>query len=303
MPDRIFLRCAHLLLHAALLLPLIASAQSDRWYRVEMLVFSYPAGGASEQWDATPDLAYPGSSRFLIYPGEERAAELDAGQPVPSPSVVPPTVLTPPAPVEPQSTAFAILPQSQREFAGKAAYMQRSGRYRVLFHEAWLQPMRGQASAVPIVLDRSGDGGPWPALQGTIKLYLSRYFYLETNLWLNTQGEYLPGAWRMPPPPLAPTSIKIEEPRQTQPGPGVLAQAIPPAPQTGVADTQFSAPESQALGPAYPFRHAVLLKQTRRMRSREVNYIDHPVFGVVVKVTPLEEAATETTAEGALPGV
>jgi hypothetical protein len=40
-------------------------------------------------------------------------------------------------------------------------------------------------------------------------------------------------------------------------------------------------------GPVYPYAHAVLLKQTRRMRSKEVNYIDHPMFGVVVKVTPL----------------
>ena len=52
--------------------------------------------------------------------------------------------------------------------------------------------MTDQANALPIVLDRSGDGGAWPELQGTIKLYVARYLYLETNLWLNTRGEYLP---------------------------------------------------------------------------------------------------------------
>ncbi|MBK6510018.1 MAG: hypothetical protein IPG06_11565 [Haliea sp.] len=96
--------------------------------------------------------------------------------------------------------------QAQQQLAGKANAMQRSGRYQILFHEVWTQPMYSEAESVPIVLDRSGDGGAWPALQGSIKLYLASYIYLETNLWLNTQGEYLPGSWRMPAPPLAPRS-------------------------------------------------------------------------------------------------
>ncbi|MFV0276095.1 MAG: CsiV family protein [Parahaliea sp.] len=40
-------------------------------------------------------------------------------------------------------------------------------------------------------------------------------------------------------------------------------------------------------GPLYPYRHAVLLRQSRRMRDGEAHYIDHPLLGVVVKVTPV----------------
>ena len=49
-----------------------ALAQNDRWFRVELLVFAnessiQPEGAAiAEQWDATPTLAYPLASRFLI---------------------------------------------------------------------------------------------------------------------------------------------------------------------------------------------------------------------------------------------
>ncbi len=39
--------------------------------------------------------------------------------------------------------------------------------------------------------------------------------------------------------------------------------------------------------PVYPYRHAVLLDQTRRMRSNETHYIDHPLLGVVIKFTPI----------------
>ncbi len=233
MPDRLSVQFARLLMATALLLPFFAQAQTESLYRVELLVFSYPGGGAAEQWEATPDLAYPESTRAL-------------------------TNATPTDPLHP--TPFTTLPPAQRELGGKAAEMQRSGRYRILFHEAWVQPMSGESGAVPIVLDRSGDGGEWPPLQGTIKLYMSSDLTLETNLWLNTQGEYLHSAWRMPPPPLAPSSI---EPL--------------PQPAGSVADDR-----------TYPYRHAVLLKQTQRMRSGEVSYIDHPMLGVVAKISPLD---------------
>jgi hypothetical protein len=89
--------------------------------------------------------------------------------------------------------------------------------------------------------------------------------YLETNLWLNTQGEYLHSAWRMPPPPVGPRSIE---------SPSAI---------------------SEQQDRAYPYRHAVLIKQTRHMRSGEVTYIDHPMMGVVVKITALSGAVPETT--------
>jgi Peptidoglycan-binding protein, CsiV len=219
------------------------------------MVFSYPAGGTAEQWDATPDLAYPETTRFLTSPGDRSAPPGTA----PNGSN---TSVEPSAAASLQPTPFAILPSTQREFASHADSMQRSGRYRILFHEAWLHPMMEQSAALPIVLDRSGDGGPWSELQGTIKLYLSNDINLETNLWLNTQGEYLHSVWRMPPPPLGPRSV---------------------------------APQSTESGPkdrTYPYRHAVLLKQTRLLRSGEANYIDHPMLGVIVKVMPLSETDT-----------
>ena len=37
--------------------------------------------------------------------------------------------------------------------------------------------------------------------------------------------------------------------------------------------------------PDYAFRHAVLVQQKRRMRSGELHYIDHPLLGILVKVS------------------
>jgi hypothetical protein len=262
MPDRCPVQFVRFLIGAALLLPLATQAQTEGLYQVELLVFSYPAGGTAEQWEATPDLAYPEATRFLTMPGERSAAALPVAD----------------APVPAQPPSFATLPATQREFASKADAMQRSGRYQILFHETWLQPMTNQSAAVPIVLDRSGDGGQWPALQGTITLYMSSDVNLETNLWLNTQGEYLHSMWRMPPPPLGPASSARETPLQTAP------------------ELHDTTANPVAPGSAYPFRHAVLLQQTRRMRSGEVNYLDHPMLGVVAKITALSEVEPEATA-------
>ena len=236
-----------------LLLSLGTQAQNEKWYRVEMLIFSNSGGSTSEDWEGTPILTYPARSRSLIDPDH---------QPATAPQGVGDT-LAANAEINnsPRPTPFVTQPGKQLEFRRAVAQMQRSGRYRKLFHKAWTQPIGRKSEAIPIVLDRSGDTEQWPALQGTIKLYVSRYLYLETNLWLNTRGEYLESAWSMPPPPLGPTT------------PGFVSQ------------------EAQS---EYPYRHAVLLQQTRRMRSKEVNYIDHPMFGVVVKVTPLAAPETES---------
>lgn len=296
MPDRSTAQIVRLLLVTMLLVPLLARAQSEQLYRVELLVFSQPpAGGSAEQWDGLPELSYPQRSRFLRYPGEQ--SPQGAAAPMSAAPGESTTATGNGQPTASQTDLFAALPSTQRELAGKAAAMQRSGRYRILFHEAWIQPMSGQADALPIILDQSGNGGAWPALQGSIKIYLSRYFYLETNLWLNTQGEYLQGSWRMPAPPVSPAREEVLQAplnryNTTAPSTASLQPTAIGA-QSPVAGQQA---EQEVTGPDYPYRHAVLLQQTRRMRSGQLAYIDHPLLGVLVQITPLagaEDASVE----------
>jgi hypothetical protein len=218
---------------------------------------------------------------------------------------------------------FVTLDEGYQEFRGKASALQRSGRHSVLFHETWVQAVGPETNSLPIVLDHSGDDQRWPPLQGTVKIYLTRYLHLETNLWLNTSGEYLPGTWQMPAPPFGPPSLVLEEegvvdiaaaiagmPAGGAPpdAAGDAAVAVKSAGDTAIVSvdelpgtnravgetSQGAAAVQEALGPVYPYRHAVLLEQTRRMRSGEVHYIDHPLLGVIIKFTPVsaEELAT-----------
>jgi hypothetical protein len=388
-----------------------AVAQGERWFRVELLVFAnesstQPEGAATaEQWDATPTLAYPLASRFLVdsdrvkkneaeFQGESLVDEYGrqiitiiadqsllegmdgnrAQTPSPAdeaPLTPAPAPLTPvyeggrPAGVSPSGmppsgsplggvepafdgsprlpTPFVLLSSDYQEFRSKAAKMQRSGRYSLLFHETWVQPVAAEANSLPIVLDHSGDTLEWPRMQGTITFFLSRYLHVQTNLWLNTAGEYLPGNWAMPAAPLGPPSLIIEEQELVN-----IAAAIGDLPETAVpnasdvleatgsgaearseAETIITAEMSQEsvaegmsgedpLAPeqdsevdelieeeplVYPYRHAVLLEQTRRMRSNEVHYMDHPLLGVIVKFTPVTAKELGVIAAAQAPSV
>ncbi len=219
----------------------------------------------------------------------------------------------------PLPPAFTRLPTR----ALPAYRLVRDSGYEVLWHEAWVQPLAAQDEAVPLLLDRAGDPdrAPWPRLQGSVRLYLSRYLHLETALWLNTEGSYLPDGWRAEAPPLAPPSLVLEpaplprrdpaeallagEPRRPD---GRLADGRrawdgPPAARefddrTGaaLADDPNAPPDPDAAA-VWPWRHSVVLEARRRMRSGETHYLDHPLFGVVVRLEPLDAAALETLGE------
>jgi hypothetical protein len=222
----------------------------------------------------------------------------------------------PPAPLP-----FVALPGTALEFGAEASAMEQRGGYRILFHESWVQPMLDEDSSLPLVLDRSGDRDTpvWPRLQGSVKLYLSRYLHIETNLWLNTDGHYLTPGWQIDPPPRAPASLLLTYPEGESAMPVINPVLIDSEPRSNAIRDQYRSPPASALpersssptpgaaaGPIdasaapdpnepgdaelpYQWRHAVQQTQSRRMRSNEVHYIDHPMLGVIVKFTPLEE--------------
>lgn len=259
-------------------------AQQDGMHRVELLVVAYPSGGAGEQWEALPELAYPEAARYLMDPQDARSGSLSGGGSTTEPAAPLASAATGGLAPTGLPATYLQLPAGDREFGARAAAMRNSGRFRVLFHEAWVQPMSGQSAAVPIVLDDSWEGGAWPELQGTVTVYKSGDYLLATNLWLNTAGEYLPGAWRMPAPPRGPRPGTAREDAAGLPAAGL--------PANGSLDGETGAFAD------YPYRHAVLIQQTRKVRSGQPLYIDHPMLGVVVKVSSLDAPAAVPPAVG-----
>ena len=74
-------------------------------------------------------------------------------------------------------------------------------------------------------------------------------------------------------------------------GLSIGGEGLPAATDTAFAAGALAAENEDtiATGAPWPWKHAIVHRQARRMRSNEVHYLDHPVIGVVVKVRPLSE--------------
>lgn len=74
-------------------------------------------------------------------------------------------------------------------------------------------------------------------------------------------------------------------------GLSIGSEGLPAATDTAFAAGALAAENEDtiATGAPWPWKHAIVHRQARRMRSNEVHYLDHPVIGVVVKVRPLSE--------------
>lgn len=154
--------------------------------------------------------------------------------------------------------AFARLPRDMLLLAPIASRIRRSSRYRLLDHMGWQQPV--VTGTNPAVLTQAGDYyGDQRELDGTIHITRSRYLHLHTDLW-----------W----------SVFSQDDSTLSPGQRALIETYAdrfPALANGI--------ERSGYIPAAQYA----LQQSRRMRSGETHYIDHPYFGLVVLITPIED--------------
>ena len=315
---------------ALVTLPVFA-ADDERWYKVELLVFTRDPVVTTELFPPSPELAYPSASRYLHYParileveeaypgrtGVDEFGRIVISEPPPAGAILPPPVEEIAQPEESledaldlpsafleeveapplRPTPFVALAADFRELGASGLRLSRSAGATVQFHETWLQPIPARAEALPLVLDESGDLGEWPELQGTVLIHRSRYLHIEANLWRNTRGQDLPAAWRIAPPPLGPVRV-ITEPFSPAPLAPVTVTAEPyPVDFSGLPLYRPPRPE---LTPVFPYRHAITFEQRRRMKRNELHYIDHPAMGILIKITALDEDALESWAEAEL---
>jgi hypothetical protein len=196
-----------------------SAAAADRWYQVELLIFARTGTKAldAEVWPV--DAGYP---------------SLRGSVPI----------------LEGGGGSYRALPASSLRLTGAKRRLERAPGYRPLLHLAWRQPGLGRARAATVHLTggrhipasglpRTPDGGTVPPLpegaqasaelDGTVKVWVSRYLHLSADL--------------------------IRRRLREAEGGGRWVQEL-------------------------------RLTQNRRMRSKELHYLDHPGFGVLALITP-----------------
>jgi hypothetical protein len=154
--------------------------------------------------------------------------------------------------------AFVLLGNDQFSLEGVASALRRSGAYQPLLHVAWRQPGFAQAEAITVRL-HSQLRNPYRTDETAVLRQAQGYggFTTEQAPVLNRPSAVLDG------------TIRLRRARYLHVD-ADLVYYRPPAIAQGIG----SAPEPSL------FR----LTESRRMRSSELHFLDHPMFGVLVEV-------------------
>lgn len=132
----------------------------------------------------------------------------------------------------------------------EASRLERSGLGRVLFHGRWLADVPPREAPAPLLI-RGGERLSLPEevheLVGTVSVTLGRYLHFAADVYLH--------------------------------GP---AMGMEPA--VAILD---QAGEVTVRAPDIPRSRYMRLSQSRRMRSEEIHYLDHPKLGIVVRIDPV----------------
>ena len=240
-------------------------AEEVRYYDIEVIIFESldPAARHSENWKTDITRQIP-----------PVVAELD--QPYPGP--IPPQY-------DPSLT-FKSLPPSQFQLQTEEKLLTNTNQYRILLHIAWIQPGMDPATALPVHINRSfltdtpvshslipaspdmppanlpaptGTTQTRSVLDGYIKIILTRYLHADVDLAYTT-------------------------------GLPLSDQSILTNPATNAATTSSNPSTTPSATPEISLTQPVIyhLVESRRMRSKELHYLDHPVLGVLLLITPYE---------------
>ncbi len=136
--------------------------------------------------------------------------------------------------------------------------LERLDAYQPIMHFAWTQPTHAQADTVPIELAALGEG---PAnLTGSFTLYLSRYLHLVVDLTLDE-------------PAVSDEPVAIDD--------SVLSFGD----------------DRSGFGYDDPGQVRFRLQENRIFKNGDLRYFDHPKFGVLAKITRIEEVEEEVEPE------
>lgn len=291
-----------MLLFVSAILGQSAYAQTPAWYQVELIVFENRSGAGvqTELWPDDPgapnldgavelipwtlrDSASAATKNVAQTTGLTGSEETSGG----AETTAPPEPETTTAPLGVSDALglrpFVLLPDRDMKLKDAARKLSTSGSYRVLIHAAWRQPLNktgkgplihlhsGTGTTSNFQSSRSPEGSAMSplapsepeAFDGMVQVVLSRYLHLNVDLLLRK-------------PYVAKT--------MTTPSPSVATS------QTEMPNTATAANPSVAAPP--PTFLTYRLNSSRRMRSNEIHYIDHPALGVIAHITPVKLSAT-----------
>ncbi len=188
------------------------------------------------------------------------------------------------------------LDDSHRQLTKKRQALDRTRGLRTVFHEAWVQALLPPNDAPALVIKGGNKFGGHYELEGTIRLSVNRYLHMQTNLWLTSfvpnygqASEHWPSLPSLEPSALwTSPEILLGNIEQTTPSTRLNFTGLDSRASINTAYQFNDEQPPHTIEHEAPFliKEIVTLQQTRKMRSKELHYIDHPRMGVIVKIIP-----------------
>jgi len=238
---------------------LAADAKTETWYQIEVLVYEPVENAiAGESWPAITNSETPETAIQLasINPAATNMALVNSFQQLPTKTLV---------------------------LSDVANKLISSRRYRVITFQGWQQPVKQRSEAEAVYLtDKQTNIGETNARPVTLK---------NGEIILNPQSE--------------------NKDLQTFNQASITNQGVP-AKINGTVTVSLSRYLHMALKlnyynpdvylaeqvalqkPDEALINTFMMKQSRKMRSKEVHVFDHPYFGVIATITPIERAIGKT---------
>ena len=143
---------------------LSASLQAQPWYQIEVILFgqNFPAlaaeGTTEENWPTEVELNW----QEPLLPLFESERQL--------------------------SPTMRKLPINGRTMNGDAYALRVTEGYRLLWHQAWQQPLVDEQDAPWILVEGGEDYEGRYELEGSLRIHLSRFLHMTANFWLTEFG-------------------------------------------------------------------------------------------------------------------
>ena len=274
----------------AALLPATLQAETlGDFYIVEVTLFTHdnPENANEGVWRKDISLRYPEPLAFLskeapntIYPQLPTLVRQAQNEALPEDTEIVEEEPTTQTTDHVGPVFLPILDKSWQRHGGAAASIAGSSRYSVIYRQSWLQKMDNEKNAPHVVIQAGKVQSGIHEIGGTLQIFRERYLQLRTNLWkvsfasgtdngsATAQQEVMQeSSWPLPP------QLLIPDVKTTR-------QAIKEGSFRGVLPAPVPSSATNAIN------RIVTLQEKRKMRSREVHYIDHPLLGMLIEIRP-----------------
>lgn len=259
-----------------------SDSPKERWYQINLLVFQHLKGKTqgvdAEQWPRLAELNYPKKTTYL------RDTPSHLGNPL----------------TDTQQN-YGLIDDPDSGFLQAKRKIRRSAGLRTLFYKQWRQKLGTGVTGQATAISGGKSFGEHQQLEGWVRVSQKRYLHLEVDLWLHEYEQSLQQNG------IQTVDVSRPIPAQEQLLKSLfdfkLDELLANGQALQIANAGQSAeqvivekPEDQPL-PFYirkPQRIITyVMNQKRRMKSKELHYLDHPLLGVLVEAIPYKPEDVE----------